>query len=78
MTNSTSSNNKLQGKVAIVTGGASNIGEATTREFAAHSARAIVITDIQDKKGQNVAMSIGSNICTYVIAMSTTRNESKS
>jgi len=28
--NSTSSNNKLQGKVAIITGGASSMGEATS------------------------------------------------
>nr|POE57852.1 (-)-isopiperitenol/(-)-carveol dehydrogenase, mitochondrial [Quercus suber] len=78
MTDSLSSNNKLQGKVAIVIGGASGIGEATAHEFAAHGARAVVIADIQDEKGQNVAMSIGSNVCTYVTAMSTTRNKSKS
>ena len=66
MTDSTSSNNKLQGKVAIVTGGASSMGEATAREFAAHGARAIVIADVQDEKGQNVAVSIGSNVCSYV------------
>ena len=66
MTDSTPSNKKLQGKVAIITGGAGGIGEATARHFAAHGARAIVIADVQDEKGQNVAVSIGSNICTYV------------
>ena len=66
MTDSTSSSNKLQGKVAIITGGASGMGEATAREFAAHGARAIVIADVQDEKGQNAAVSIGSNVCTYV------------
>ncbi|XP_021808406.1 (-)-isopiperitenol/(-)-carveol dehydrogenase, mitochondrial-like [Prunus avium] len=50
---------KLQGKVAIVTGGASGIGEATARKFALHGARAVVIADVQDDKGQNVAASIG-------------------
>ncbi|CAL9031204.1 unnamed protein product [Prunus brigantina] len=50
---------KLQGKVAIVTGGASGIGEATARKFALHGARAVVIADVQDEKGQNVAASIG-------------------
>ena len=57
MTHSTSSNNKLQGKVAIITGGASGMCEDTTREFAAHGAQAIVIVDVQDEKGQNAAMS---------------------
>ena len=51
MTDFISSNNKLQGKVAIVTGGASGMGEATARAFAAHGARAIVIADVQDEKG---------------------------
>ena len=66
MTDSTPLKNKLQGKVAIITGGASGIGEATARRFADHGARAIVIADIQDEKGQKVAASIGPNICTYV------------
>ena len=56
-THSTSSNNKLQGKVAIITGGASGMGEDMTREFVAHDARAIVIVDVQDEKGQNAAVS---------------------
>ena len=42
------------------------MGEATARHFAAHGARAVVIADVQDQKGQNVAASIGPNICTYV------------
>ncbi|KAL8128012.1 hypothetical protein AgCh_014805 [Apium graveolens] len=58
---------KLEGKVAIITGGASGIGEATARDlFAEHGARAIVIADIQDVFGQNVAKSIGSGQCTYM------------
>ena len=56
---------KLQGKVAIVTGGASGIGETTAHLFAEHGARAVVIADIQDKKGQRVAAAIGSEISVY-------------
>ncbi|XP_022869290.1 (-)-isopiperitenol/(-)-carveol dehydrogenase, mitochondrial-like [Olea europaea var. sylvestris] len=57
---------KLQGKVAIVTGGASGIGEATARLFIEHGARAVVIADIQDEKGQSVVKSIGLDRCSYV------------
>jgi NAD(P)-dependent dehydrogenase (short-subunit alcohol dehydrogenase family) len=46
----------LQGKVAIVTGGASGIGEATARVFAEAGAR-VVVADVQD--GARVAKEIG-------------------
>ncbi|KAE8727069.1 Short-chain dehydrogenase reductase 3b [Hibiscus syriacus] len=58
--------NKLGGKVAIITGGASGIGEATARCFAVHGVRMIVIADIQDELGQKVVESIGSHKCSYM------------
>ncbi|KAJ4951342.1 hypothetical protein NE237_028174 [Protea cynaroides] len=57
---------KVQGKVAIVTRGASGIGEATAHLFADHGTLMVVIADIQDEQGQQVATSIGINRCTYV------------
>ncbi|KAL3519800.1 hypothetical protein ACH5RR_017949 [Cinchona calisaya] len=57
---------KLHNKVAIITGGASGLGEATARRFAEHGARAVVIADIQEEKGQKVAESIGSDCCTFI------------
>ena len=49
---------RLQDKVAIVTGGASGIGEATVRLFVAEGARC-VIADIQDDKGEALATELG-------------------
>ncbi|XVF50191.1 hypothetical protein PTKIN_Ptkin04bG0076400 [Pterospermum kingtungense] len=60
-------NKKLEGKVAIITGGASGIGKATVQSFVEHGARAIVIADIQDEKGEKLAASIGHRCaCTYI------------
>ncbi|XP_071713916.1 (+)-cis,trans-nepetalactol synthase NEPS1-like [Rutidosis leptorrhynchoides] len=58
--------NKIEGKVVVITGGASGIGEATACLFAKHGARAVVIADIQDELGKSVAISIGSHICAYI------------
>ncbi|MFN6122769.1 MAG: SDR family NAD(P)-dependent oxidoreductase [Actinomycetes bacterium] len=48
----------LQGASAIVTGGASGIGEASARQLAALGAR-VVIADLQEDKGAEVAKEIG-------------------
>jgi NAD(P)-dependent dehydrogenase (short-subunit alcohol dehydrogenase family) len=52
---------RLNGKVAIVTGGASGIGEATARTLAREGA-IVTLTDLQDDKGEAVATAIG---CAY-------------
>ena len=50
---------RLENKVAIVTGGAMGIGEATARLFAAEGS-AVVIGDVADGAGQAVADSINA------------------
>ncbi|XP_048322982.2 (+)-cis,trans-nepetalactol synthase NEPS2-like [Ziziphus jujuba] len=70
-------NQRLQGKVAIVTGGASGIGETVARLFADHGARMVVIVDIQDDLGNKVAESIGVQRCTFVHCDVTDENQVK-
>jgi NAD(P)-dependent dehydrogenase (short-subunit alcohol dehydrogenase family) len=48
---------KLAGKVAVVTGGASGIGAACASRLAAEGAT-VVVTDLQDDKGQQIAAEI--------------------
>lgn len=50
---------RLQGKIAIVTGGAHGMGESTVRLFAREGAT-VVIADLLDADGEAVAASIAS------------------
>jgi NAD(P)-dependent dehydrogenase (short-subunit alcohol dehydrogenase family) len=49
---------RMDGKVAVGTGGASGIGEATVRLFVEEGARC-VIADIQDQRGNALASELG-------------------
>jgi meso-butanediol dehydrogenase / (S,S)-butanediol dehydrogenase / diacetyl reductase len=51
---------RLDGKVAIVTGGASGIGAATVRRFVGEGAR-VVVADINDDAGEALARSLGAS-----------------
>ncbi|MGE5694266.1 MAG: SDR family NAD(P)-dependent oxidoreductase [Candidatus Sericytochromatia bacterium] len=51
---------ELEGKVAIVTGGASGLGYATVEKFVAEGAR-VVIADLDEKQGTELAENCGAN-----------------
>jgi NAD(P)-dependent dehydrogenase (short-subunit alcohol dehydrogenase family) len=50
--------NELDGKVAVVTGGASGLGRATVERFLAEGAR-VLIADVEDDSGQALAATLG-------------------
>ncbi|HEV3038768.1 MAG TPA: 3-hydroxyacyl-CoA dehydrogenase [Candidatus Angelobacter sp.] len=52
---------KIQGKGALVSGGASGLGAATVRMLAGAGAR-VLIADINDQLGTKLAQELGSNV----------------
>ncbi len=55
---------RLDRKLAIVTGGASGLGEAMVRRFVDEGAN-VVVADIDEKAGQNLASELG-NTCQFI------------
>ncbi|MFN9507180.1 MAG: 3-hydroxyacyl-CoA dehydrogenase [Rubrivivax sp.] len=51
---------QIAGKVFIVTGGASGLGEGTVRMLKAQGAQQVVIADLQQEKGQALAAELGA------------------
>jgi len=51
---------RLDGRVAVITGGASGLGEATVRRFVSEGAR-VVVADLQAELGKELAGELGAN-----------------
>lgn len=52
---------EIKGKVALVTGGASGLGEATVRRYVQLGAR-VAILDMNDKRGEALVAELGENV----------------
>ncbi|GAB4856309.1 hypothetical protein Ancab_014237 [Ancistrocladus abbreviatus] len=62
---STSTSKRLEGKVAIITGGASGLGACTAKLFVRHGAK-VIIADVQDDLGVSLCNDLGSENISYV------------
>jgi 3alpha(or 20beta)-hydroxysteroid dehydrogenase len=56
---------RLDGKVALITGGARGMGKSHVRHFVAEGAR-VIFGDVLDDKGRHVADGLGPQSCRYV------------
>jgi 3alpha(or 20beta)-hydroxysteroid dehydrogenase len=56
---------RLDGKVALITGGARGMGKSHVRHFVAEGAR-VVFGDVLDDKGAYVAAKLGGESCRYI------------
>ncbi|XP_059659070.1 tropinone reductase-like 1 [Cornus florida] len=53
----------LEGKVAIITGGANGIGASIVHLFWENGSNKVVIADVQDELGQAISDKLGENVC---------------
>lgn len=57
--------NRLNGKVAIITGAAQGMGETHARAFVAEGAK-VVLTDLNKERGQEIAAELGADNALFI------------
>ncbi len=58
---------RLAEKIAVITGGAGGIGQASARQFTAEGAR-VVLVDREEAELQSVVRSLGEDVASYIVA----------
>lgn len=66
----------IESKIAVVTGGASGLGEATVRNFIAQGGKALVI-DLNDARGNSLVAELGADKVIYAKADVTNEEQVK-
>lgn len=56
---------KIENKVAVISGGASGLGEATVRRFVKQGAK-VVIADIQEENGKKLVESLNTSNAIFI------------
>ena len=67
---------RLEGKVAVITGGAGGIGIAAAKRFAEEGAK-ILLVDLNEQALQSAAAEVGNNVCHYCAADVTQRDDNE-
>jgi NAD(P)-dependent dehydrogenase (short-subunit alcohol dehydrogenase family) len=67
---------QLDGKVAVITGGASGIGEGTVRTFVNEGAR-VIIADVHEGRGHALAEELGAGATAFVKTNVTSEDDVK-
>ena len=60
---------KLENKVAVITGGASGLGEATVRRYISHGA-SVAIFDLNEDRAKKIIIELGNCVRFYKVDVS--------